>query len=549
MRQDAASDSGCVQDSGALPINGRMRRWGFLIGAMLLLLGLRVYVLTHTEVIARDGITYVKMARVWETSPSQAIQGDDYHVGYSVAISALHTVLETCGLVSGPGGWDVSGQLVSLLAGMLAMLGIWAWTRKCFPGDDRVALLSVLLFGVTKKWSAMNVDVLSDSLSGCFMVWAFVLVLHAIQLHRKGSWWMVGAGVFAGVISGLGYLVRPEGLAVAVFGFVAFLSAGALKRAGRAKALLSAFGCLAASVIVGLPYMIAIGGVTKKKSIFDMLQSVIGKVDGKTQGMLATLAGGEGDWGSLVGQLLGEMVDCMHPILALLLVTWIVTVVLGRLFPVILSDARIALMPKRYPGICLVLVMLVYLPITWMLMKTAGYLSYRHMLFPVLLCIPLCGTGCMILSEIAYKMVFFFRLPRWFAELSWGLVPAGLVLGLGIHAMAPLHEGKGVYRDMGFELASLAESGDSVLSGSGWVSHYARQKNPGLQVVFYPQSMQQQQFEEVVRKKVPCWIVVVSRDRGHVAPFLRIGYTLKHSASDGKRTIMLLRHPGNRQGG
>ena len=126
----------------------------------------------------------------------------------------------------------VAGVLVAGTASTLAMLGAWFWCRMAFGW--RTACIATLMFGMTRKWSALGADVLSDSLALCPMVWSLVVGLWATQAMRRQP----GRGVLllsiCGLLGGLGYCVRPEAAAVPCIVVLMLLADQLLRGAGAA---------------------------------------------------------------------------------------------------------------------------------------------------------------------------------------------------------------------------------------------------------------------------------------------------------------------------
>ncbi len=79
---------------------------------------------------------------------------------------------------------------------------------------------------------------------------------------------------FCGASSGLAYLVRPEGLGAVLVAaaWVALRNLGSLKRDGRARTVRVLVMALASGVFAW-PYMIHIGGLTKKKSAIEIIEA------------------------------------------------------------------------------------------------------------------------------------------------------------------------------------------------------------------------------------------------------------------------------------
>ncbi|MCD6364397.1 MAG: hypothetical protein J7M14_00825 [Planctomycetes bacterium] len=250
--------------------------------------GVRIWLIANTIVLANDSAVYVKMARQWSHTPVQVVAGYDYPPGYPVAVNWLHRARRVVGLGGDDeAAWNLSAQIVSLLASMAAMVAVYLFAKMVFQSrtdapaeksgarlcmdNGNIPAITVLLFGLGRKWAVLGADALSDSLAVCFQMWAAVLALQTLRTLRRGKKRSVALGGCAGLCSALGYLVRPEALLAGAL--AAMLWVGWQLRDRKACRLTLATTAVALVVMLACswPYMAAVGGLTKKKHIDDFI--------------------------------------------------------------------------------------------------------------------------------------------------------------------------------------------------------------------------------------------------------------------------------------
>ena len=83
--------------------------WLALAGLALALVvcaGIRVWLIQHSVMIARDGVAYIQIARDWQRDPMGVLKHCPLHVGYPVAICGVHHLLRGFDLPEGLRGWE-----------------------------------------------------------------------------------------------------------------------------------------------------------------------------------------------------------------------------------------------------------------------------------------------------------------------------------------------------------------------------------------------------------------------------------------------------------
>ncbi len=233
----------------------------------------------HDLSIMNDGPRFLAGAQAWLRGDLAAVIQDDFHPGTGALIAAI--------------GWltgmelEAAGRALSAVCGTLAAVALFGLARDAL--SERVALVAGLFLAVHPPSVLAASSVQSDGLhqmlviAGAWALWRALLRSSPL------------AACAAGALCGLAYLVRPEGLILAlVMGLwvgasLATRSLGAL----RAATLSGAFA-LALAATAG-PYVTAVRAhtgewtLTQKKSLAGML-SLDGALAHEVDERLATSA-------------------------------------------------------------------------------------------------------------------------------------------------------------------------------------------------------------------------------------------------------------------
>jgi hypothetical protein len=462
-------------------------KWAGLALVLFLCLIPRFYAIAHTEVIQRDGVTFIRFARALASDPAGAVVNFDQHPGYSFLLASIHRLV--FGSSDDISTWEHTGQLISLAAGTLATVGIW-WLGGLMI-NWRAAWVGAGLFAVSRKWTMLGADVMSDALMLCFWVFSLVAVTAAAISLRSGG--RIGRGLagcaLAGSLGGLAYLVRPEGAGAVVVGVGVLLSLALTRAVPLRRIALPLIALLIPAALVASLYAASIGGLTKKKDLVPLVPTV------STEGPL--LAGSAGwpvmlrttDLPLSAGR--GPAADFPAP-LALVAQTTealgtTVTVLVGLFllatllhFSVPLSWRKPFLAIPTPPGrTVLLLVVALYVPVLIRLHATAGYLDWRHCMPIAFVLVPLAGAGLIALTDLLAHAASPLRLkslsvPR-FVLIQWCWVYPAVVLAAGFGSFRPLHAGNSYVLEAA-EL--LQEESRSVrpmylVTNLNWVLHYS----------------------------------------------------------------------------
>ena len=478
-----------------------MKRAATLLMVLVACATVRLWLIAHTDVIARDGTVYVKMARELSADPSHVVQSYDYHVGYPVAIAATHQILQALGQAQNMSSWDLSGQIVSLIASLLAMMAVWWLAGMAF--NWRIAWLSALLFGLGRKWAVLGADVLSDALAVCLQIWAVVLALLLLRQLRKKSNWAIPLAAGLGICAGLGYLVRPEALLVPILAIAFCLFYQFHWRASWRLTIVSTVLIALTTLACALPYMIAIGALSKKKSIDQIIMVSASQYDSIT--CLAALSPGHRP---AIRAFINQLFEALHPVGGLFLCICL-AVFIGKTVLRIKLPSKILIFRRRINSLFMLATTAAIMIILTGLYSNVHYMSYRHLMFLAALLSPLAGAGFMMSAEFTAILATWLKLPQWCARLILPIGTVAIVLGLLSHTLRPMHAGKAHYKQAGHFVGQLATVDEHVLTDSSRTIHYAVAKNPNISASRIPgNNLSREQLLQYIEQTSATYLVI-----------------------------------------
>ena len=452
----------------------------------LLTLGLRTYQICTTEVTARDGIGYIHIAwRLEHGDWRQVIPDSPQHPGYPIAVLAASLPARLLFPNDLPYAMQLGAQLASagasiLLTAPLFWLGVQLFNR-------RVAFWAVLLFQCLPCSGRIMADGLSE---GVFLLFAATALALAMDALRSGS--AVGFGL-AGAASGLAYLTRPEGLLIPAAAAALLVALQAFARWRRPwRMVLAGIAAMACAVlVVGGPYMVLIGGLTKKTTpsrLLETKRSAPGQegkagVDGPYCSDTAPDAEIAGGNGLLAVWWYGDRNDPSGR-KQLWALTTLAEVTSRAFFWVywVPALAGLAWFRRRFvivPGAWLPLLVCVVLAGLLFRVETVmGYLSDRHMILILLCGVPWAAAA---LDGAARRLAgLLVRLKpglagRWWAGGSACAACLSLAAAVGplVQTLEPLHGDRAGFRQAGRWLAGRTRVEEGVFDPFGWAGYYA----------------------------------------------------------------------------
>lgn len=445
-----------------------VRRHAIVILLVALTLALELVIVARSPVIAPDGIHFIGMARDFQRDPSRALRQYDQHFGYPLLFSAVRNTL--LGFWSADVAWETAARLVNAASGAVGVILVWLLARRI--ASEQVARLSALLYAVLPVLRQNAADALSDTLHVVLYLLSVLCVCYAVD--RRSTWWMFAAGA----ASGLAFLVRPEGLAVAI---VAMLCAVTLPSWWRQLGWWKSIGC-AAIVAVGallfvIPYTALSGKLTGKLTSKvgwpASLNAEVVSTDTPPPIAVATNAVpaltpieyvapiSQAPWwcavlkgAAIFGERLG---DCLRWVMLLPLAV-------GAVLTLRHQDAA----TMRY----LWLLSIVNIALLLSLYCVAGYIDRRHLMPLVVLFLPTIASGIIHLAALARRI----SIVRNHQNLSAALGISLLLAVLLPRTLRPLHETHQHKLTAARQLSELAAPGDTVLTNTAHVVYYAAQR-------------------------------------------------------------------------
>ncbi|NNL66536.1 MAG: hypothetical protein HKP30_09860 [Myxococcales bacterium] len=215
----------------------------------------------RAEAMMNDGPTFLALARGFAAGEWAGGFAHAFHPLYPLAIAAVKPAFAD---------WETAAAAVSILSGGVAVIALHAFVRSAFGVGT--AWVAALLLAVHPYAVPFSGDIQSEGVYMAAFLAALALGWRALRSRRVGDALLAGAGV------GLAYLARPEGIGVAaVIG--AMVGLGVLRRDwGLRPAAGFAVAFTLGLAIVAGPYLAAVaqeaGGptLTRKKSASALLQ-------------------------------------------------------------------------------------------------------------------------------------------------------------------------------------------------------------------------------------------------------------------------------------
>lgn len=156
-----------------------------------------------TAVLFNDGPIFLALAQAAAAGDWAALLGHPFHPLYPLATALVHGLGSPFGL-----GWESAGALTSALAGGLTVLALHAFVRRAFGPFEAVVAAGLLAFhGQAIEHSG---DIQSEGLYLALFLAAAAALWRALADRRRD------AAFVGGLLSGLAYLTRPEGLSLAL---------------------------------------------------------------------------------------------------------------------------------------------------------------------------------------------------------------------------------------------------------------------------------------------------------------------------------------------
>lgn len=216
---------------------------------LVIALGIGIYLITTTVVIAKDGVMYVQDARRFSSEPQDVIKGLPF--GYPLLIFATHKLVTSLSGGSSIFTWIYSAQSITLLCRLLALIPLY-FIGKLLVGGKR-SFWAILILIILPYPAEFVSDVLREWPHILFLASGFLFLMLGA---KQGKWWLFGA---TGLNAGLGHIIRPECTQLLIYGVLWIFIRLFSPKPGmsRPKLLCALSVLLIAFAIPAVPYMTA----------------------------------------------------------------------------------------------------------------------------------------------------------------------------------------------------------------------------------------------------------------------------------------------------
>ncbi len=254
--------------------------YGYLFLLLAVSLGLHGWLVARSQVTARDGLEFARIAmnlgesritpaKDGDASPSVAetVQRSVHPPGYPAAILAVAQFLP-----EGEPQYRIlkAARIVSLLAAALAVFPTY-WLGRMLFSSKFVGFAGAMIFQTLPTIAHLSCDAVSESLYLLFATTA--LLFGARGLRRRSA----GTTLLCGIFAGLTYLVRPEGVMVPLAVGLAIAGAGLFRTWTKTESVGQLLALGIGFAFIGGPYMMAIGGFSNKTSFNELIERLKGK--------------------------------------------------------------------------------------------------------------------------------------------------------------------------------------------------------------------------------------------------------------------------------
>lgn len=461
-------------------------RYGVLAAAMLLCALCQLYIVSHSPIIAKDGIGFIHIAKCLTTDPVTAMRTHDQHPGYPAMILACERVYHWLTAEDDFQSFVAASRIASSICGLGTILFLWLFARRLY--NEPIANLTVLLAAAWPLFRLNAADSLSDTPHLMFYLASAWLACEGLCRCRSG--WFAAAGI----ASGLAFWVRPEGLAVAAAAALALVGQFCgtwFRQRRRAVALphvalshnedlpqptwtftlLALCTLLAATSLTIAPYLVMAGKLTSKKLPFANGSPSAHEVAIATAQPTAGLLSEPGPGGQLPGEF--RRPAKLPAALALGVVELFRELAKGFYYLALIPLGVGTFLPGRpvpapRGALLHILLMNAHATLLMLLFLTAGYMSHRHLMPLVALMLPTTAAGALMLTGYA---------SRWLPSLARPSRAAAVIvtvfyLGLLPKCLVPVQTVYLPVYQAALWVKSQAQPGESVLSTSGYVRFY-----------------------------------------------------------------------------
>ena len=238
-----------------------------------------IYLISTTALISKDGITFIEYAKQLEVAPCETMKNGYQHPGYPFLILTMHRIVQVFTNVPSLWSWIYSAQIAALMFRLFTVVVLYFVGKKIVgPVFSFWAVLILVLLPAPAK---LGSDAVSTWPYLFFLLLGFLLLIYGATVKK---WWLFG---FSGLVSGMGYLIRPECAQLIVFGslWLGLQLFWSKRTISRRKAVFAFALLLTGFLIAAGPYMKLTGWIFPKKQIgfFALSSQSCGAYEQRTQ--------------------------------------------------------------------------------------------------------------------------------------------------------------------------------------------------------------------------------------------------------------------------
>jgi len=230
-----------------------------------------IYLVATTTLIASDGASFIKYAKDLRVNPNATITRMDQPPGYPFLLLIVHILVGLVHKSTSLFSWIYSAQGTALGSRLLTVVVLYFIGVKLV--GRRSSFLAVLILILLPKPAEYGSDALSDWPHLFFLSVGLILLMRAVS--GRGWWWFGPVGL----VSGLGYLIRPECAQLVACGGLWAAAQLVVPQAvmNRKKAVGAMVLLLVGFLVVSAPYMRFKGAVFPKKGLgrFSLLEQSV----------------------------------------------------------------------------------------------------------------------------------------------------------------------------------------------------------------------------------------------------------------------------------
>lgn len=176
-------------------------------------LAIGIYLIATTVVISKDGIMYIERSKELPIHFNELVKAVP-PIGFDLLIAAFQKLYSSAVKTPDIASQVIPAQICVLTCRLLAIVPIYFLGRHFF--NRKHVFMSLLILSFLPYPTQFGVDVLRDWPHILFL---FTALLFLVKGIRQSSWIHM---TFAGLICGLGYIIRPECAQVVLYGIAIF---------------------------------------------------------------------------------------------------------------------------------------------------------------------------------------------------------------------------------------------------------------------------------------------------------------------------------------